>query len=148
MDIKEFVSETLVQICEGIVDAQKRARETGAIISPRMLGSGEIATPDLPATAADIINFDIAVEARESNTKNEASGIKASLAVLGVKAGVDTTGKDCRSDTSASVSRISFAVRVRWPVQELTPEQRQKIYGVPDRPSSKQNHMRDRNFWD
>lgn len=146
MDIKEFVPETLVQICEGIVDAQKRARDTGAIISPRMMNSEEIATPDLPATAADIINFDIAVEARESNTKNDASGIKASLAVLGVKAGVDTSGKDCRSDTSASVSRISFAVRVRWPVQELTPEQRQKICGVPDRPFSRQRHISDKSF--
>lgn len=129
MDIKEFVSETLVQICEGIVDAQKRAKETGAIISPRMLNSEEIATPDITATAADIINFDIAVEARESSTKNDDSGIKASLSVLGVKAGVDTSGKDCRNDTSASVSRISFAVRVRWPVQEITPDQRRQIEG-------------------
>ena len=129
MNIKDFVSETLVQICEGIVDAQKKAKDTGAIISPRMMGSGDIATPDLPATAADIIHFDIAVEAREESTKKDASGIKASLAVLGVKAGVDATGKDCRSDASASISRINFAVRVRWPVQQITLDQRRQIEG-------------------
>ena len=36
MDIKDFVSSTLVQICNGIEDAQKNLNDCSAVISPRV----------------------------------------------------------------------------------------------------------------
>ena len=35
MELKEFVTETLMQIIEGIKDAQEKSSELGAIINPR-----------------------------------------------------------------------------------------------------------------
>ncbi len=36
MELKEFVSETLTQICEGVKDAQQRCADMGALINPML----------------------------------------------------------------------------------------------------------------
>ena len=39
MDIKTFISESLTQIAEGIVDAQMRTADTGMLTNPHLQGS-------------------------------------------------------------------------------------------------------------
>lgn len=34
MELKEFISETLTQIMEGVIDAQNKVKESGALIAP------------------------------------------------------------------------------------------------------------------
>ena len=37
MDLKEFISDTLTQICEGVKDAQVKCASNGARVSPPIL---------------------------------------------------------------------------------------------------------------
>lgn len=132
MDIKEFVSETLVQICNGIVDAQERAKETGAIISPRMTKDGDMAIPEEVATGVDAVNFDIAVEVKAATIQGDKSSVKAHISICGINAGADVGGSDETKNSSASVSRIKFTVHACWPVQKLTREHRCQLEGEPN----------------
>jgi hypothetical protein len=89
MDLKQFVSDSLTQISEGIKDAQSKAGTTGAWISP---GGG-----GLPAGAEAIelggavsayvhdVDFDVAVTVSADQTAGAGAGIK----VFGARIGAD-----------------------------------------------------------
>ena len=113
MDLKEFVSQTLTQIAEGIAEAQKGAAPSGAWISP--VGSS---LPDRPGATVvkspngdrylDSVHFDVAVSASE----DKAGKAGAQLRILTVGIGADAN----TSTHNASVSRVQFSVPVSWPV--------------------------------
>jgi hypothetical protein len=122
MDLKEFISNSLTQIVDGIRDAQERSTGTGAWISP--LGE------HMPARASgaqhissvggyqylDEVKFDVAISVTEEKT----AGAKGSLKIMSVAIGA---GGEVASQHGA-VSRIQFAVPVVWPGR--TNEQRAK----------------------
>jgi hypothetical protein len=91
MDVKEFVSDMLKQIIDGVVDVQNN---TSAVVVPH---SG----------TCNKINFDIAVTVVESKE----SGGKAGISVYSIGAGV--TGKT--ESSSSTVSRIKFEIPVELP---------------------------------
>lgn len=96
MDLKEFVSATLVQIMEGVTDAQEKTKGSGGRIVPRR------------ESEASIVKFDVAVFAKEE----AAGGAKAGLSVLGVKAGVGgSTGA-----SKEATNRVQFGVPCRLPM--------------------------------
>ena len=94
MDVKEFVSETLKQIIDGVKNAQKSTEGTGAAVNPF-------------DNHYEKVEFDIAATVIESSE----TGGKAGLSVFSIGAGV--TGK--AESSSSVVSRIKFAILVRMP---------------------------------
>jgi len=94
MNLKDFVSETLKQIVDGVKDAQTSAQAKGAIVVPY--------TND-----AEKVEFDVAVTAVEGTEK----GGKAGLSVWSI--GGSVSGK-IESSTS-TVSRLRFSVVVELP---------------------------------
>ena len=94
MDIKEFVSETLSQIIDGVVDVQQRSKEKNAVVAPFYGYQQKVC-------------FDVAVTVVEGK---EVTG-KAGISVWSIGAGA--SGK---SETSSStVSRIQFEIPIELP---------------------------------
>jgi hypothetical protein len=100
MDVKEFLSETMRQVIEGILDAQEQTKNKGAVVVPH--GGSEKA-----------VRFDIAVAVTEGT---QASGI-GSLQVYG-----DGSNVNGKSESSNSiVHRVQFEVPVEYPSGEESP---------------------------
>ncbi|MFA5206640.1 MAG: hypothetical protein WC708_19750 [Lentisphaeria bacterium] len=116
MELKDFVSQTLSQIIEGIEDAQLN-KGTTAKINPSGLRMGEkIHSMFFDFNTHTIIaniEFDVAV------TTEEAKGTKGGIGVL---VGAITLGAQGQSDTkNTSLSRIKFSVPVSFPTTPMPP---------------------------
>lgn len=106
MDLREFVAETLIQIVQGVSDAQVEQERLGANINPRILGSPEhfaklgfLETGDSPA---QVVQFDVAL------TVKDATGTKGGI---GVVSGIFNLGSSGQSQTeNLAVSRVKFSV--------------------------------------
>lgn len=111
MELKEFVSETIVQITQGILDAQEQTKSTGILISPPLRtekdGQYEINRRDKMNYILQTLHFDVSLSV-ESTTTGGGQG-KASIAVFSASLG----GKKESKDTNTS--RISFDIPICWP---------------------------------
>jgi len=116
MELKEFVSEALLQIISGIQDAQGKIGESNAEISPKysnrqqaMLDEHKILFSS-KNNVIQYVGFDVAV------TASEGTGTKAGVGVL---AGVLNLGASGASNQeSQTASRINFSVPVTLPTNE------------------------------
>lgn len=111
MELKDFISETITQLIEGIVDAQSRVDSKGGRVCPYTANKLEHkyvvakTTDKLPVVAVD---FDVLV------TASEGTGTKGKI---GVVAGMFTLGSQGESKHSnQSASRIKFMVPVALPI--------------------------------
>lgn len=113
MDLRDFTSEALKQIVDGIEDAQKYvlAKGSNAAInpSPNSLPNGVMYTRD-PLNAIDSVTFDIATTTEEASS--EQGEAKISVLSVGVNGSLDS------KSISSSSSRIKFLVRVAFPTSE------------------------------
>lgn len=117
MDLKSFVAETLVQIVEGVADAQKRIREldVGAAVNPNSIADTSkdklgVATP---------VEFDVAVTVTdESASKTGAGSTVGFLSVVSAK--VDAKAEASDSVRNEAVSRVQFVVRLAQPADLST----------------------------
>jgi len=112
MNLQDFISESLSQIINGILDAQKKELPFNAEISP-YIHVNNVKTdekrmkPYYSWQSVTPIKFDIAV------TAEQATGTKGGI---GVVAGVIALGSQGRTDKlDSSVSRIQFEVPVIMP---------------------------------
>lgn len=106
MELKEFVTETLVQIAEGIEEAQRRLKASGsdARVNPYMTkdDSGKWVTGGRRENV-ETVEFDVAILANEDTETKAGVGLTvASLLKLG--AGGSS------SQSSGTESRIKFKV--------------------------------------
>jgi hypothetical protein len=112
MELKEFVSETLVQILAGVQDAISRR-----LAAPGSLGAiNPVFGLDAGAAGPDHIQkveFDVAVTVTDKAGGGGKAGIKVFSIELGGEAG--------KSTEQSIVSRIKFAVPVIPPVSVVKP---------------------------
>ncbi len=94
MDLKDFVSETIKQIVDGMSASQQAAQTKGAVVVPY-------------SQATEKVEFDVAVTVVEGT---ETSG-KAGISVWSVGAGV--SGKS--ESSTSTLSRIKFSVVIDLP---------------------------------
>jgi len=110
MNIKEFVSDTLKQIIDGVVDAQEYAKNKEAVLVPHL---------DYYRN----ISFDVAVTVDESKQKEG----KAGITVWSIGAGVG--GKT--ESSSSTVSRIKFEIPIALPKgSQPPPEEKPDIIPI------------------
>jgi len=119
MDLQNFIKETLVQIVDGIADAQNSVEKTGAIISPKVSEnfahkglSGMLPVAGKPP--ATVVAFDVALTATEGTDTKGGIGVVAGIVNLG------TTGQSSNENTS--FSRVQFNVPVILPPALYSPE--------------------------
>lgn len=107
MELHEFVKETLVQIVNGIVEAQKNdiIRDNNASVVP--FG---VSTSDMKLANREI-EFDVVI-----TTQTESSA-KGGIGIFVGGLGVGTQGKLNANDSL--VNRVKFSVPVLFPMQKV-----------------------------
>ena len=106
MDLKEFTKETLVQIVQGVNEANIELKEHNAYITRDIQKSttgDSYVDRSGPYTHAVNIDFDVAVTATEVNDTKGGGGIKV---VQLFQAGMETS----KSIENQSVSRIKYSI--------------------------------------
>ena len=113
MELKEFITEALSQIVEGVSEAQKRLSNSGAEINPKVLGTSDMIAGNgggirtQSENFAQIIEFDVAVTATEGSGKKGGIGIVAGPVTIG------TAGHS--NLENSSISKIKFNVPLALP---------------------------------
>jgi hypothetical protein len=109
MKLQEFISETLVQIINGVKDAQGKIGESGAVnpiginrMKDQLAGRGYHS-----GAVTETVEFDVAVTVTEDKTKKVGAG--AIVSVVGLGAQMQTEAH------SSSVSRVRFSVQALLP---------------------------------
>ena len=116
MELKDFVSNSIVQICEGIKDAQTKTEKIGACVSPRLTRDGAAALSNVIAVGSvSTITFDIATEAVDESRSNNTTKTEGTINVLGSKIGMNGNKQREENGRNSEVSRLQFAVNVFWP---------------------------------
>lgn len=118
MELKEFVSESLKQIIDGVIDAQTYAQSKGASIIPsRMVyahaGNNPVIRSDLRGDLkkpVQIMEFDVAV------TVTQAGEAKAGLGIFSGVLGIGGQAKF--EDGNVVANRIKFSVPFLFPEQK------------------------------
>lgn len=118
MDIKDFVADTLTQICEGVVEAQARTEPLGACVSPRMSKEGRPATPYVEHTKTQNISFDIAVEVVQSSEQTKDKP-KFSIEVASISASLGSGSKKEDTNSNKDAIRIQFDIPICLPVKQF-----------------------------
>jgi hypothetical protein len=115
MELKEFVTETIVQITQGVKDAQEQIKDTGALINPMTWDSngGILSGIRNGCRNTQNIKMDIAVTVMENSGKKAGIGIVASVFKVGAS--------NEESDSNSTTSRIEFNVPISLPVMENDP---------------------------
>ena len=111
MDLKDFISQTLVQIAEGVNESGTRINELGGEVNPHIMSDHkEMGRHGIlwgSGRAIHIVEFDVAL------TVNTGTGTKGGI---GVFAGVVNLGSSGESrEENRSVSRVSFTVPLSLP---------------------------------
>ncbi|WP_444895979.1 hypothetical protein [Microbulbifer sp. SSSA005] len=120
MDLKEFVSETLVSIVDGVRAAQERSRELGASVNPGGLMRNKDSVSENSIwdnrnnNYAQSVAFDIAITAEDS-----AKG-GAKVKVLSGIFGGDIGGE--KGSKNILASRVQFSVPVLFPTEDVLDE--------------------------
>lgn len=119
MDLKDFVSKSLLSIVEGVAEAQAKAGDLGAQINPGGLMRNIAKVEDNSIwdkrtnNYARTVKFDVAVTAEDGTATN---------AKIGVLSGVFNLGAGGASENkNAVVSRLQFSVPVLFPVAKVPP---------------------------
>lgn len=113
MELKEFITQTLNNIVDGIADAQAHALEKQAMINPSCTVRSEETivyhTVMGPAFTVQVIEFDIAVTVTDEDKSK--GGIGVLSAVLNV--GVQGEANKINNETS----RVKFSIPVVFPLE-------------------------------
>lgn len=114
MELKQFISQALTAIVEGVVEAQEQTKKHGALVNPGGLRrtvkniSSDAIWDDSTNNFARSVSFDVAVTVEEGSKTNAKIGVAAGLLNLG--AGGASENKQL------AVSRIQFEVPLLLPV--------------------------------
>lgn len=118
MDLKDFVAETLVQIAEGIEQAQTelQSKKSGAIINTNMTetDTGQLVTGGR-RKAVEMVEFDVAILANEGTATKAGIGLSVASFVK-----LDAGGESKQS--SGTESRIKFKIPMSYPMHQFVPE--------------------------
>ncbi|KRA57395.1 hypothetical protein ASD89_06900 [Caulobacter sp. Root656] len=100
MELREFVTNTLVQILEGVGDAQEQLGKTGkrGIVNPTW-GGGEKLYEHVQN-----VSFDVAVTVASKAEGGANAGIKVLAIDIGAKGSIETQ--------NSNVSRVAFSIPI------------------------------------
>lgn len=130
MELKQFISQTLTSIVEGVAEAQAQTEAHGAFVNPGGLMrttksiSNDAIWDNRNNNFARLVNFDVAVTIEESAGTGGKIGVATGLLNLG--AGGESTNR-----TSAA-NRIQFSVPLLLPTTELPEDSRHKKITLKD----------------
>jgi hypothetical protein len=111
MDLKDFITQTLVQIAEGVSASEERITQLGGQVNPYISSDhkemGKHGILWASGLAVHIIEFDVAL------TANSGTGTKGGIGIFSGAVNLGSSGES-RSESS-SVSRVRFTVPLTLP---------------------------------
>ena len=109
MDLKEFISETLVQITEGVKDAQDKIKETGCLINPQGVHRGDNVELNYEGYRhIQKVKMSVGVKVIEDSETKGGLGVVSAIFTAGV------SHKD--GETNTVSNRIEFDIPISLPV--------------------------------
>lgn len=117
MELKDFISETILQIASGVMDAKEKCKELDVIVNPDLTVGANNAyyVPNKGTYPVErrvqIINMDICVTVSES----ENNGIEGKVGIKIFGIGANST----ESKGSTNESRVRFSIPVCLPVSKV-----------------------------
>lgn len=122
MELKQFITETIVQICGGIEDAQIELAKRGseAIVNTNMtFAEGGALVTGGRRRSVEFVEFDVAILANEGTETKAGIGLTvASLLKL------DAGGKS--TESSGRESRIKFKIPMSYPMHKWSAKEAQE----------------------
>jgi hypothetical protein len=117
MQLRDFVAETLKEIIDGVIEAQRHYQDKGGSVASGVTYAGTSSENRLwnsvTRAPAQVVEFDVAVTAAEGTET------KGSIGVFIGAIGLGSHGKSESSNTS--VSRIKFSVPIILPEKTISP---------------------------
>lgn len=111
MELKDFVKNTLIQIVDGVIEAERELEQKGATVNPvggyfdqKQVGGRTWSFKD---GITEVVDFDVAL------TNSEKEGSSAGIGVL--LGSINLGAKGASEETITSVTRIKFSVPVLLP---------------------------------
>lgn len=111
MELKDFVKNTLVQIVDGVIEAEKELEAKGASVNPiggnfdqKQVGGRAWSFKD---GVSEVVDFDVAL------TNSEKEGTSAGIGVL--LGSISLGAKGASEEVITSVTRIKFSVPILLP---------------------------------
>lgn len=111
MGLEEFISESIIQLMNGVTTAQEASEVVGGAVNPHLLTTDATSVPSISHGNTTEIKYHIAL------TKSKSSDGESKFAVMfGDNAGVGRSKSVHYSDSS--ITSMSFAVRVSLPLHD------------------------------
>jgi hypothetical protein len=113
MELREFISNTLTQLIDGITNAQEYAQSKGAIINPLegFKSNFEKMSRTLDSLQlVHIIEFDVAVSVAENKQLKGGIGIVVPELSMGYQGKID--------NQKSVISRVQFSIPIILPTQK------------------------------
>lgn len=114
MELKQYVKETLLQIIDGVKEAQEEALEKGAIINPVNIRGGNAANEyiNINDNSVCVNNIDFEVEISTTDETNTSTGIGIYVAGLGLGTKNNDKGRNL------ATNKLAFSVPTTLPTIE------------------------------
>lgn len=118
MELNEYVATVIEQICQGIINAQNRCGELGAIVNPRVtLGEkGDFFIPrkdTITVVKRRVQTIEIEASLSEGTSESQGGHLGLSVSFAGGKYGGD------HSETIKSTNHVRFSVPVCLPASDV-----------------------------
>lgn len=114
MELKEFITQTLININQGIIDAQEQTKESGIVINPKNIKKRDSNIYEVyNGNSAPIqeIEFNIVVNVTEGKDSKIAVGAFTGM----LSGGVSNTNQN----NSSTQTTIKFNLPVQFPSNDL-----------------------------
>lgn len=114
MELKQYVKETLLQIIDGVKEAQEEALEKGAIINPVNIRGGNATNEyiNINDNSVCVNNIDFEVEISTTDETNTTTGVGIYVAGLGLGTKNNDKGKNL------ATNKLAFSVPTTLPTIE------------------------------
>ena len=104
MELKEFITNTLINIAEGANGAKDRYKTLGGVVNPEITSKAGLYQPTKERIN---VEFEVALSDTTSHESSAGIGVLFNIVTIGGKTGI--------SDEIHSVNKIKFTVPVELP---------------------------------
>ena len=108
MELKDFISDAITQICEGVKDAQVKCDDVGARVSPPIHNDRIVEVTNLSYWKYTNILFRVALHSDDMASGKSGIGVLLANVTLGASKEKD--------QSSSSVTSVEFSVPVALPL--------------------------------
>lgn len=110
MELSEFVKETLLQLIDGVQNAQDETQDSDAVINPRMVSDTDKLLTTIvrdESRLVQLVEFEVGLTSADLQSSKK--GIGVMLGGLGIDGGVSKSG------TQSTVTHIRFNIPIVLP---------------------------------